>query len=417
MWLHLPTSVCSPDAGASTSPSDSLCQMLAASVTWNTSYRQPKYWRAAWLKGRLTKHLSIPTCEPSTATDSVVAWMDSSAASHVPTCPLPASKPELAKKPEAGCGLNTLDSFARFNPNGVLSRTSRQLSVFQQEESYSVSLPRAGTMRNGYLYERPPLALRTGGSGCSSWPSPRSEDSESAANHPGAVDSLTGAAKLWTTPQTHDQAGGNPNRVRRKGTEHGCANLADDVTAWSTPSAHDGRRPGSDAASTQGRNLKREVEELWQTPADDVTQWQTPATDSFRSRGGDRKDEMGLDQQARAFPPLCHSSPPVRGWVILARSMTSESFTLEALSELGNSIKRNSPTQCDGSPSSTAGPGSRRPSMKRKLNAYFVELLMAFPTGWTSTKPLAPRVYEVWATRWSRRVRQLHLEYLQKEQD
>lgn len=30
--------------------------------------------------------------------------------------------------------------------------------------------------------------------------------------------------------------------------------------------------------------------------------WQTPATDSFRSRGGDRKDEMGLDQQARFWP-------------------------------------------------------------------------------------------------------------------
>lgn len=32
------------------------------------------------------------------------------------------------------------------------------------------------------------------------------------------------------------------------------------------------------------------------------SQWQTPAVDSFRSRGGDRKNEMGLDQQARAWP-------------------------------------------------------------------------------------------------------------------
>ncbi|MDF3039428.1 MAG: Site-specific methylase [Thermomicrobiales bacterium] len=36
--------------------------------------------------------------------------------------------------------------------------------------------------------------------------------------------------------------------------------------------------------------------------------WQTPAVDSFRSRGGDRKDEMGLDQQARFWP-----SPRVKG--------------------------------------------------------------------------------------------------------
>jgi hypothetical protein len=29
---------------------------------------------------------------------------------------------------------------------------------------------------------------------------------------------------------------------------------------WSTPSTHDGRRPGPDDTSTQGRNLKREAE-------------------------------------------------------------------------------------------------------------------------------------------------------------
>lgn len=32
------------------------------------------------------------------------------------------------------------------------------------------------------------------------WPTPRSEDSESAGNHPGATDSLTGASSLWQTP-------------------------------------------------------------------------------------------------------------------------------------------------------------------------------------------------------------------------
>lgn len=37
--------------------------------------------------------------------------------------------------------------------------------------------------------------------------------------------------------------------------------------------------------------------------------WQTPATDSFRSRGGDRKDEEGLDQQARRW-----NTPRARDW-------------------------------------------------------------------------------------------------------
>jgi hypothetical protein len=43
---------------------------------------------------------------------------------------------------------------------------------------------------------------------------------------------LGGASTNWTTPQAHDSAGGSPDRVRRKGSEHGCANLADDVTKW-----------------------------------------------------------------------------------------------------------------------------------------------------------------------------------------
>src|SRR5215831_20473430 len=31
-------------------------------------------------------------------------------------------------------------------------------------------------------------------------------------------------------------------------------------SSWPTPNAHDGRRPGSDATSTQGANLKRDAE-------------------------------------------------------------------------------------------------------------------------------------------------------------
>jgi hypothetical protein len=65
----------------------------------------------------------------------------------------------------------------------------------------------------------------------------------------------------WPTPMAHDTHLGDPERVGRFGTAHGGRNLTDEASAW-----------------------------------------QTPGTDSFRSRGGDRKDEMGLDQQARHWP-------------------------------------------------------------------------------------------------------------------
>ena len=42
------------------------------------------------------------------------------------------------------------------------------------------------------------------------WPSPRAEDSESAGNHPDAVDSLTGATKLWATPRAASAEGTIP---------------------------------------------------------------------------------------------------------------------------------------------------------------------------------------------------------------
>lgn len=37
---------------------------------------------------------------------------------------------------------------------------------------------------------------------------------------------------MWTTPQAHDAAKGDPARVRRYGTQHGAANLTDDATAF-----------------------------------------------------------------------------------------------------------------------------------------------------------------------------------------
>jgi len=89
-----------------------------------------------------------------------------------------------------------------------------------------------------------------------SWPSPRAEDSESCGNHPGAQDSLSGATKTWPTPTTAPEA---DNR-------------------------------GSNAVNVPA-SLGAAADE-----------WQTPGTDSFRSRGGERKEEQGLDQQARTWP-------------------------------------------------------------------------------------------------------------------
>lgn len=290
MWLHLPTSACSPGAADLTSLSESQSRALAALVTVSGKVRRPPYWLRAWPKARWMKRLSGLTCEPSQANFIVAAWLESLADSHAQTSALPDGKPESPES-TADSGSSTLDSFARFNHDGSLSRTSHQCSLFPQEELYSENLPKQGSMRNGYLYERPTLALRTEGSGCSfsrgEWPTPvanddnktpeahlamkarmkggplssitslnvltqlwltpRSEDSESAGNHPGAVDSLTGATRLWATPRTITGGGETAERKKELGRDgSGGGDLQAQVSMWNTPAARDYRSPNAD---------------------------------------------------------------------------------------------------------------------------------------------------------------------------
>jgi hypothetical protein len=95
--------------------------------------------------------------------------------------------------------------------------------------------------------------------------------------HTGGID-LEGAAELWQTPKAMDT--GNPRALETR--------LKND-------------RQTRDANCIG--NYKLDL-------MDQVGLWQTPAVDSFRSRGGDRKEEMGLDQQAR----IAWSTPASRDW-------------------------------------------------------------------------------------------------------
>jgi hypothetical protein len=268
------------------------------------------------------------------------------------------------------------------------------------------------------------------------WPTLNAADEKTSQKYPhkGGNPTLVGATGNWTTPQSHDSTGGTPERVRRCGTKHGCANLADDVSAWpgnwATPTAHDGRRSGSDEASAQGRNLKREAESFEQDRGD--TQWQTPATDSFRSRGGDRRNEMGLDQQARAFPtPACrdYRSPNLKPYAERGGQMKGEqlqnfiehSFRLDLETRLdGESASYNPAFKRPLQPVVSTGSFLQldalvyhwmawrahhnrwdapyvRPALRQRLNPNFVDSLMSWPSSWTSAQTVCgPEAMELW---------------------
>ena len=329
-------------------------------------------------------------------------WISSAADSPARISAKPGSE-SASRELAAAFGLSTPVWFGNFDLDTCSLRTS-QGSLFQTQcEELSENWPDSGMWDAGAVYELQSSEPVTCGSACS----------------------------LWPTAQRHDAQGGKtPEQIEsmRERTGAGVFNLNEAAEHWATPNAHDGRRPGSDATSTQGANLKRDAEI-----------WQTPSTDSFRSRGGDRKDEMGLDQEARNWKtPHGMSNVDFRGkvggcgggefakqannWVTPnARDWKSETGSennrydrTPGLSRQVYNLSHPDPPIPDGPASSENVPTSRRlwPTARqepgthsivngkryetsleyvardqkdqtRRLNPRFVEWLMGFPISWT----------------------------------
>ena len=133
-------------------------------------------------------------------------------------------------------------------------------------------------MRNGICFELPTLVRPTAESGSSSWPTVRTTDMVSGR---GAI--------------PDGRTFYRPSKEYAAGRKVGQANLSDVTEMWASASAHDGRRPGSDATSTQGGNLKRDAEE-----------WKTPTTDSAYQRTG-RYAQGGLPLSKQAADNNWHT--------------------------------------------------------------------------------------------------------------
>jgi hypothetical protein len=138
----------------------------------------------------------------------------------------------------------------------------------------------------------------------------------------------------------------------------------------------DGAETEAQAASpTTGSTEEPEIQP---SPTDpERRMWQTPATDSFRSRGGDRKDEMGLDQQARFFPTP--AARDAKGTNLVSRTQRHGKKD----DQLPNFVEHHFYSRPD--PPIPAGKTSLPdgPTLRRRLNPRFVEWLMGFPIGWT----------------------------------
>jgi hypothetical protein len=182
------------------------------------------------------------------------------------------------------------------------------------------------------------------------WQTPATDSFRSRSGERSGEMGLDQQARFWTMPQAHDVTMGNPERVRRFGTEHGGRNLTDDVTMWTSPQAHDGRRPGADLRSTEGGNLNREAS-VWPSPAG--RDWKGEKGEAHLEAGTGRKH---LDQLPHVFP----SGPPDPETGKPGAGCSSAGPDLLPLWPTPN------PPNGD----------------RKKLNPEFVAWLMGFPAGW-----------------------------------
>jgi hypothetical protein len=134
-------------------------------------------------------------------------------------------------------GAITPELLARFDQDLSSWKTSQRCLV-EGWTTFSETWPRSGMMRNGTVYQLPPLALPTGGIESGSWPTPDAsvaQDGErpatwlarrervklTANNGNGMGMPLTIAVQLWPTPTARDFRSPGRSRLERTGSKAG----------------------------------------------------------------------------------------------------------------------------------------------------------------------------------------------------
>jgi hypothetical protein len=101
-----------------------------------------------------------PTCEHSTAIRGADEWISYTGDSRARISVSQGSGPG-SPEPEAGSGLNSLESLARFDPDSCSWKTSQDCLLTQHSDEFSETWPRSGLMRGGRVFPQAPWVLHT----------------------------------------------------------------------------------------------------------------------------------------------------------------------------------------------------------------------------------------------------------------
>lgn len=357
MWMHLPSQLfpSAQELGDWSLDLDSFSQELARSATSRGMFRQPKHWRDVWTMGRLSPLRFGPTLPDSTVSDGLDRWISSWAEFRANRSAWPASA--RGRQTSDGSGPTSGAGFGTFDRDSSSWRTCRDLFGMD----YPLSLetwPKRGSLRNGAVSARRMWERPTVESGYSSWPTATVNGNYNRKGlSPTSGDGLATAVAQWPTPRAEDSESTGAHRDTPD-------TLTSATRQWQTPRAVYG-------AGHAG--MESETHLTGQAIA-----WQAPATDSFRSRGGERKDEMGLDQQARTW-----ATP--RSSVAENRTTKRTPSQKAGRANGGGHGEYLSVQAAEHSfpPDQQTGRGGPRTPSGVVLNPRFVEALMGLPDGWT----------------------------------
>jgi hypothetical protein len=322
-WLYVPASGCSTKGYEQ--DSSILESNTVPSLTLKGKPLQRRTLSRAWKMARWMKRLSGLTFSHSTAQRGVEKWIASLPDSRANLTPSPVREKDSTTND--GYGRTSLTSFARLVHGFAGWRTSPDL--FQQEglPLACETFPRSGLMRNGECFQQEPLALRTGESDCSSWPTPLVRDEKSAD----AMESVN---------------------YKRKIAAGYTIDLNSTAVNWATPNTLDGLPQKSEAALTKEMTVYRPGRSMPANLRDQVTQmnkWGTPTARDYKD-----------------------------GATTLENTPTKKQLGREVLE-----FSRHHPTTNDGEPSLTNTHTSRR-----RLNPAFAAWLMGWPWWWANPTPI-----------------------------
>ncbi len=385
MWLRLPSSISasSADAEDSTLLSNSQCQQLVASATWRTMPRSPAFWRLAWKRGALKTLRSGVMPEPSQASSSVTAWLESLGASRAPIT-RSRGKGRASSASMGNSGKRSEESFATFDPDGSFWRTfleslfhtasqggdgilsdesGRGISFLPDSGLYLETWPRSGSMRNGSVSRRRMWVPRIRENGGSVWPTIRGHEVGGYQNQRDGsqVQTVTGVAERWPTPNSSEVDRGS-NRRYIYGDNRTGRMLSTESENWPTPRSEDSESCGASR--------------LWTTPQD------------YRSEQGGAAITQHMEEH----------SPNLSKQVVYQTYPTPSASTatiqdMEQARFAGSDPRRPKYSDCSRQDQETPKPGETSspnvPTLPRRLNPAFTSNLMGLMWWWTRTEPIS----------------------------